>query len=55
MTALQTKWAQMSWYRRILLVGMAAEILVFFPCHIGHSKPAPAWNTRTPALSQHPG
>lgn len=30
MTALQTKWAQMSWYRRILLVGMAAEILVFF-------------------------
>ena len=30
MIALQAKWAQMSWYRRILLVGMAAEILVFF-------------------------
>ena len=30
MTALQEKWAEMSWYRRILLVVMSTEILLFF-------------------------
>lgn len=30
MTALKAKWAEMNWYRRVLLIAMAVEILAFF-------------------------
>ena len=30
MTALKAKWTEMNWYRRILLIAMAVEILAFF-------------------------
>ena len=30
MTALKAKWTEMNWYRRVLLIAMAVEILAFF-------------------------
>ena len=34
MTALRAKWSEMSRYRRVLLLVMAAEILVFFIANV---------------------
>ena len=30
MTALKAKWTEINWYRRVLLIAMAVEILAFF-------------------------